>query len=374
VRRSFGRNNNLFYKKEEIVFNIFDDEGKVIKYFIIIFSIIGILAAIQHWIILIKEFGSIPMVLIKSATVYRMRVDGEIKGVIPYVFTFTFIAIFLSALYAGYKNKFSLLMILPFFALIIKSLAEVARASMLFGILLFFITYFLMRHIKSKQLNSGIKINNKKIVLSLLSIMILVILTASLVKNFKSPAENYKASTKELRQLEDGFLISPSIYLYASAHIGVFNAYMREQGEKTSFGQNMFLPIYRILSKFDLVQEPSYYQKAYFVPVWTNTGTYLREIHADFGFIGLFCFPYFLGLLSTFYWFRFFENYKLSDLIVLTFLFLFIAFTFLVLVTRLSYWIIALIGLLVILPIIQKLVSFSVRNKKNSELVLDEHV
>ena len=204
--------------------------------------------------------------------------------------------------------------------------------------------------------------------------MILVILTASLVKNFKSPAENYKASTKELRQLEDGFLISPSIYLYASAHIGVFNAYMKEQEERTSFGQNMFLPIYRILSKFDLVQEPSYYQKAYFVPIWTNTGTYLREIHADFGFIGLFIFPYLLGLLSTFYWFRFFENYKLSDLVILTFIFLFIAFTFLVLVTRLSYWIITLIGLLSILPTIQKLVSFSIRNKDKSELVLDEHI
>ena len=33
--------------------------------------------------------------------------------------------------------------------------------------------------------------------------------------------------------------------------------------------------------------------------MWTNTGTYLREIHADFGYVGLFTIPFLLGLLTT---------------------------------------------------------------------------
>lgn len=360
ARSNSERPFNVFRKKEIIEFKVFDDDGKVIKYFILFFSAIGIIAALQHWMVLINEFGSIAMVLIKSATVYRMRVDGEIKGVIPYIFTFTFVAIFLSGLYAGYKNKFKLFMLLPIIALVIKSLAEVARASMLFGIMLFFITYLLTRHLMSKNIKNNSQISNKKIILSLVSILLIVVLSAGLVKSFKNPAENYKASTRELRQLEDGFLISPSMYLYASAHVGVLNAYLYNQNERTSFGENMFLPIYRFLSKFDLVPKPSFYQKGYFIPMWTNTGTYLRELHADYGPVGLFLFPYLIGLFTTIIWFKFYENYKLFNLVILTFLFLFIAFTFLVLVTRLSYWFISLFTILMLIPLIEKIVQYKV--------------
>jgi oligosaccharide repeat unit polymerase len=188
-------------------------------------------------------------------------------------------------------------------------------------------------------------------------VLIVVVLAAGLVKSFKNPAENYKASTRELRELEDGFLISPSIYLYASAHVGVLNAYLYSQDEQTAFGENMFLPIYRFLGKFDLVKKTSFYQKGYYIPMYTNTGTYLRELHADFGPIGLFLFPFFLGLVVTYYWFNFYENQNLASLVVLVFIFLLIAFSFLVLVTRLSYWAISLSILLVLFFILDKLTS-----------------
>ncbi len=367
ARKNFGVKTNVFEEKKSFQLNIFRDNGKTVKFFIILFSIIGILAAIQHWMVLIKEFGSIVAVLIKSAVVYRMRVQGEIKGVIPYVFSFTYVATFLAALYAGYYNKFKLFMLLPFIAMVLKSLAEVARASMLFGIVIFFLTYVLMRYLKSKDVNDTTKLNRKKIILSFTVIFTLVVLSAALVKTFRAPAENYKASTKELRQLENGFLISPSLYLYASAHVGVLNAYLKKQDELTDFGQNTFLPVYRFLAKFKLIPQPSYYQKGYFVPVWTNTGTYLREIHADFGPVGLFLIPYLLGLISTFYWFRFFETHSLYYMAGLLFILVIITFTFLVMVTRLSYWFISLVLILLTLKFIDKLFSI---NSSEEEIFL----
>src|SRR5690606_14905287 len=86
------------------------------------------------------------------------------------------------------------------------------------------------------------------------------------------------------------------------------------------FGQNTFLPFYRFLSKFDFVEKPSDFQKGYHIPMWTNTGSYLRELHSDFGVAGIFLGSYLLGLLTTFFWFRFFKN---QSMIAFVFLFLF---------------------------------------------------
>jgi oligosaccharide repeat unit polymerase len=368
ARNTFGKEIKLFSVNRKIHFSIFDDGGRTILFFTVLFSLIGILAAIQHWMVLIKEFGSIAMVLIKSAVVYRMRVQGEIKGVIPYIFSFTYVAVFLSALYAGYYNKFKLIMLLPFIAMIIKSLAEVARASMLFGIILFFLAYVIIRYVKRLDINDTTKMNRKKIILSLTIIFSLVVFSAALVKSFRGPLENYKASTRTLKNLENGFLISPSLYLYASAHVGVLNDYFKKDDEITPFGENTFLPFYRILAKFNLVEKPSYYQKGYFIPLWTNTGTYLREIHADFGYVGLFTIPYLLGLFTTLFWFRFFEKFKYSDLVILLFLLVLITFTFLVMVTRLSYWLISLILILFTLLLIDKIVRFRLTNEIRENL------
>ena len=356
ARYNFEKPLNPFKEKTTIHYPFFADDGKAIKLLIYIFSIIGVLAAIQHWMVLIKEFGSIPMVLIKSATVYRMRVEGEIKGVVPYVFSFTYVATFFAALYAGYYNKFRLFTVLPFFAMILKSLAEVARASMLFGLIIFFLTYVLMRYLRSQDKNDSTKLNRRKIIFGFSIIFSVLILTAALVKTFRAPSENYKASTHALRQVEKGFLISPSIYLYSSAHIGVLNAYLKKQNEQTSFGQNTFLPIYRFLAKFNLVKKQSYYQKGYYIPVWTNTGTYLREIHADFGATGLFIIPYLLGLVATFFWFKFFLTHDLRDMVYLVFTLIIIMFSFLVMVTRLSYWFISLILILLTIKVLKHLV------------------
>ena len=118
-------------------------------------------------------------------------------------------------------------------------------------------------------------------------------------------SESYEGTSNELRQFKDNLIISPSLYLYLSSDVGVLSQYLRSEGtsypemDYTQFGQNTFLPVYNFLSKFGFIDRVSGYQRGYFIPMWTNTGTYIRELHADFGITGILLGPYLIGLLIT---------------------------------------------------------------------------
>ncbi len=352
ARSTFGKSNDPFYE-EKIIISLFKDDGRIIKYLIIIFSIIGILSALQHWSVLIKEFGSIIAVLVKANLAYRMRVEGDLKGVVPYLFILSFVGVFLSGIYTAYKNKITFISILPILAVILKEMANISRAGILFGFFLFVFSFFLFRQLLRKEPGKYGETNKVKVFIAVLLILILMGSGAMLIKTFRQPIDDFQASSRELSQFEGGAFISPSIYLYSCSHLGVLNKYLEHQVEDPYIGENTFLPVYNFLSKFQVVPELSFFQKGYFIPMWTNTGTYLREIDADFGKFGLLSIPFLLGIVTTFFWFRFYEKHKIIDLLILTYLYLIISFSFLVMVTRLSSWFISLMILLVLLPLIE---------------------
>lgn len=101
--------------------------------------------------------------------------------------------------------------------------------------------------------------------------------------------------------------------------------------------------------------------------MWVNTGTYLREIHADFGIAGIFLIPYLLGLTITFLWFKFYKSPNLIILMFLVYLFIIIGFSFLVMVTRLNQWYFAQLFTIIYLFLFEK-----ISGKKNIVLLENE--
>ena len=81
---------------------------------------------------------------------------------------------------------------------------------------------------------------------------ILFVGSATIIKDFRGTFESYKASSSSLNKLEKGLIISPSIYLYVSSHVGVLSKYFQDPREKAMFGENTFQPIYNFLSKFGI--------------------------------------------------------------------------------------------------------------------------
>lgn len=347
---------------------ILSDEGKTIKYAIVILSIIGFFSAIQHWTVLIKEFGSVIGVLLNATTYYRMRVAGEIKGVIPYIFIASYIAIFLSGIYTAYKKKLTLIAVLPILAVVFKEMANLGRAGILLGLIEFITVFILFRYMLSDD-DKKEKIKKSRIIFAMVIVISLMVGGAVLVKTVRNPIDSFQGTSSGLKSFEGNMFISPSIYLYTCSHLGVLNKYLEKDQETGYWGEHTFLPIYNLVSKFDVIEHPSFFQRGYFIPMWTNTGTYLREVDADFGKAGVLLVPFLLGLLTTYFWFRFFEKKSLLSLVVLTYLYLVIVFSFLVMVSRLSSWFISFGVLLFLIPLLEKIASFySLRDKKSSYL------
>ncbi len=352
--------------KTKISLPIVSDGGSTLKYAVIFFSIVGIFVALHRWYVLVGMFGSIKSVLINAAVIYRMNVDGEIKDFIPILPAFVYVAVFLSGIYTAYKRKFSLLAFLPFIGIVLKELTYFGRAELLLTLLEFLFSFFLFRHLLNSDSLQRFKFFRGNAIISSVLLLVFLIIAASFIRLGRGSHENYQGATKELRELSDNMIISPSIYLYLSSDVGVFSKYLEKEKEQVNFGENTFFIFHVFLSRLGIIEKPVFFSKGYFIPMWTNTGTYLRELHADFGTAGVFLGPYFLGLIITWLWFKFYEKRQIYIFAILIYFFLIIGFSFLTLATKLNQWYISLFFILVFLPMIEKI---AIRNSSSNQRI-----
>ncbi len=362
--RSIFQNDSKSVNQSNFEIKIMKDNGKILKYTIFLLSTLSLLSAIQNWYVLIKMFGNIPNALIHANLIYRLNVNREIHGVIPYVSALGYVAVFFAGIYSAYKGKFTLLSVYPIIGIVIKELAEVGRAGILLSFIEFFASFFLFRQVLKRIDADKYKFSRRNAIIASTFILALFVLSASFIKIVRGSYESYIGASRKLNKLEGNAIISPSIYLYMSSDVGVLSKFLYEGTETAMFGENTFLPVYSVLSKFEVLKRPSDYQRGYFIPMWTNTGTYLRELYADFGPIGVFLGPYLIGLLTTWFWFKFYERKNLLTFLFLVFFYIIVGYSFIVMVTRLSYWFISLVLLFFFIPVIEKL------SEINSKFVL----
>ena len=228
---------------------------------------------------------------------------------------------------------------------------------MLFALMQFAFSFFLFKHLLYNDLQQRFKFSKVSALIGATILIIIFFGGSSLVKATRvsdDTSSSYSGASKELRQTKSSIFISPSLYLYLSSDVGVLSKYLSSKGEATGFGQNTFMTLYSFLAKLDVITKPSEYQKGYFIPMWTNTGTYLRELHADFGIAGVFVGPYLLGLLITWLWFKFYEKKSLISFVFLVNLNIIVGFSFFVMATRVLYWFTSLVLILILIPVLER--------------------
>lgn len=369
ARKVFNKNNNVFSEKRTHEFLIFKDGGQILVYAIYFFGLLGLYAAYHHWMELIAKFGSVTKVLLNANVIYSMRVSGEFEGSLPYLYTVAYVGVFLSAIYTAIKGRITFAALIPMIAVILKDTASVGRTGILFAFLLFFLTFFYTRY-SILTIKTDKKQSRKGLIIGAIIIVLLAVSAVSLIKTFRGQIETYSATSRSLSKFKNSLFISPSIYLYFSSNPVVLNRYLIFEDENLMIGENTFLTFYNFISKFGVIDHPKFYPKGYFVPMWTNQATYLREIHADFGYFGLFIFPYFLGFICTFLWFKYFETYKIKYLTWYSFLSVIVAFTIMQMISRMAGFWIALLLILMSIPIIEWLSNYNYNRKKNKKLIL----
>ncbi len=344
----------------------FFDEGKTIRNLILIFSIIGIIGSLQHWYVLIGIFGSVKNVLINAIKVYQMRQKGEPKGIWPYIWLFSFFATFLAGIYSAYKGKISPIVILPIIGIILKDAAKVARNGVLLGLFEFIFSYlFFSYYLRKTGVLKKKKLNTKKIV-GLIVIFSLMVFAVSLIKALRTTDEKkYSVAKSELAQTKGGFVISPQIYFYAAGQVGVLNKYIMSGAEEhRPFAANTFKPIYSFLGKLGLVEKVDYKLKGYLIPLWSNTATYLRDLINDYGIVGPFLFPFLLGMLIAYLWYKFMITGKLKILLLLTHFSMVIGMSFFILALTMGP---VIYGILFMYPFLVWFEKFMLRKKYFSQ-------
>lgn len=352
---------NLFSKevtsetKSSLFLPIFADYGTVLKYSIFIFSLLGLIAAIQRWLVMIDMFGSIQSVLLNGKTIYDMIVRDKIKGLVPILPSFSYVAIFLAGIYAAYIGKFSFLTFFAFIGVVLKVLTYFGRAELLLVLMEFIFTFILFRYLLKSSTSSKYKFSKINASFSLLLLLGILIIGVSFIRISRNISENYQGVTSELKQLDDNFFISPSIYFYFSCDIGVLNKYFEIGDENSGFGENTFYFFHTFLNRIGAIEKPVFYSKGYFMPMWANTATFLKDLHTDFGIAGIFIVPYLLGVLITWLWFKFYNSNNLLIFALLVYFFLIIGFSFLLMVTKYNQWYMSLAFILIYIPIMEKL-------------------
>ncbi len=312
-------------------------EKRVFTFTIVALSAIALISTLQRWLVLLNMFGSITGVLINGYTIYRMRIDGDTPGTIPYLNSFALAAIFLSGLYSARSGKIKLIALLPLLIIIIDDVAMAGRAKMLMGVVLFISAYFLSK-LKPVQATAVRTTSKWKWVLTFGLMVALLLVAAEFVRSYRGAYERFYGASKELSKLERNTFITPSIYLYLSSHVGVFNAYWKAGGEHYFPASNTFAPVFRILSKIGLGDPVPHFTKFYNTPVSSNTGTYLRELHADFGIAGILIAPYALGWACTVLWFKVRGRSGMASIAVLAHFYVIVVFSFLYQITRVGEW------------------------------------
>jgi len=350
ARKVFNRPNKFLLGNNSPI--LFKDNGKLIKKLIIIFGLIGLFSALQNWYVLINKYGSIAKVFLSANEIYRFRQDNAIPGVIPYIQAFANMGIILGGLYSAYKKKITLLLIIPFVAAILKSLAMFGRIGMLIAFVELLVSYFLGKYaFPEVKLSASAKL---KKTLSVILLSILLVGSASSIRAFRGTYEKFKGTNVKLNTMKDNIFFSPSIYLYMSSHIGVLNAFLKNQTEETMIGENTFAPFYNLFSKFEITKRVSYNQKGYYIPMWTNSGTILRDFYADYGIVGVLFIPYLLGMLGVYWWNKFYSTGKAIYFVLIVHIYTIIVLSFLSSVTRGADWFVSLGVLLIAVIVVEK--------------------
>jgi oligosaccharide repeat unit polymerase len=367
-KRNLEKERPLIVEKSDVSLKIFSDGGRTLKYAIIILSLISLYSAYDFWKVLINQFGSIPAVLINSKVIYSLNVSGKLKGTIPYIALLGYVAVFLAGIYTAYKRKFTLLTFIPLISVILREIAGAGRVGMLMALVEFTFSFFLFRHLLNSDLIGRYKFSKANAIIASIILLVVFVGSASLVRvsRMSDTTEKFSGASSTLMQTKENFIISPSVYFYLSSDVGVLSMYLSSDGENTGFGQNTFLTIYTFLSKLDLVRKPQIYQKYYKNPVWTNTGTYLRELHADFGTLGILLGPFLLGLFLTWLWYRFFRTKSLITFSFLVFLNIIVGLSFFVMATRVLYWFVTLVLVIIIIPFLEKIATLIPTKRLNN--------
>jgi oligosaccharide repeat unit polymerase len=263
------------------------------------------------------DAGSFFLALMENASrIYVMRLEGDVSGLM-YLNFLPYAGCVLAGIYTARLGRVTLVAILPLVGMLADGVVSMQRSGIFVGALLLFLAYLFTPKVSKLHVPTWQKIAVVSVVLT-----IFLSITAS-----RGRPEFFDGEKQALADAGNSASVPPSLYFYASGPVACFSEYLKHPGQdgKALWGRYMFASVYRFLSKFGTGTYVPYYPNYYYTPVPINACTYLREIHFDFGGLGIFFFPYCLGALIAFLETR---EHTAASVILLSFFYMVVIFSF----------------------------------------------
>jgi oligosaccharide repeat unit polymerase len=258
--------------------------------------------------------------------IYTMRFEGDLSGLM-YVGFLPYAASALAGAHAARTGRITFVSVLPLLAMTIDGILSMQRGGILIAIVLFVAGMYITP--AKKQLHLA-----RWHMVASLGILITGFFYVTMIRGIPADFENQGAT---LNRISDVVPSLPSLYMYVSAPPAGLSAYLMNSASDGSafWGRYTFAPAFRLLARFGWDTYVPYYTPFYSTPVPINTCTYLREIHSDFGNLGVFAVPFCLGALVTLLEAR---RSSVAVQMVLAHLYVVILFSFTLLIVITGYW------------------------------------
>jgi oligosaccharide repeat unit polymerase len=300
-------------------------------------NIIILVQAIHHAFIISNLIGGLHNFTKVGNIIYQLRVKGEIHGVLPYLSSLTFAACLIAGVYNSYNGKLQIITILPLMILLVDSFLNMTRNTLIIGGILYACGYTLNeKRFHETRFNTGR--NDIKRYFSIALVLVLLLSGIEFVRSQRAIIEKYSSATSALARLQGSSYITPSIIFYITGNFGVLNQYLNKNSEYMIIGGYSLAPFWHAISKLGYPEYSIPIPPFYKTPLPGNNGTYLRELHADFGLVGIIAGPYLLGIIASWYWFRAFRSQKLIDIMILGHILIIVGMSVFLIATQWGYW------------------------------------
>jgi oligosaccharide repeat unit polymerase len=306
---------------------------KFLSRMIIILSIISLFAIIYEFVNVLRTFGNIGTALLQANELYEMRVSGELQG-IPYLSSFPLATACLAGIYTALRRKLTFLSILPFILIGFHGLVVMGRTNLVIGGALFVTALLYTPHKR---------FIDRKTIFGLISLAVLALGIFTLICSVRGLIIFYRHESEEMTRLRSTILFLPSIYFYLTAPPVAFSEYLYVGEPDFAPGSYTFKTVYNVLTKFNLADPLPPFNPFIKTPEAINAGTYLRELHADFGPLGILFFPYLLGVFLTMLFLRVRSHPNAKRIVILAHLFALIWLSWDVNLMRFGQWAVSLV-------------------------------
>jgi oligosaccharide repeat unit polymerase len=347
-----------------------DADNIVFRRILVVMNAIIVVDAIYEVHVAATLAGSVNNILALGNLLYKLRATEGLPGMIPYLSSMGFIACLFAGVYTSRISELKMVAVIPLLVILVISIVNMNRVNILIAGLLFISGMFLN---KTKTDRKGQPKGRLKSFAAITFVAMLLLSGAELIRSNRQMVENFAGATTALTKLNSkgsGF-ITPSVLMYATVHHGVFNQYLKHNSENPIWGNYTFAPFWRTLAKLGFDTKVNYYQPMYFTPIIANTGSYLREFHADFGIAGSILGPFAMGFFTSIFWFRSRNGGgKLLHVVLASHMMVMVGLSVIALATQLGSWLASLIFGLLISSLHDKIVGRSVASQP--ELASDE--